>query len=188
MSRALFLSRLKDGLTGMPDDEIRDILSDYEAHFAEAEAAGRSDNDVEAGLGDPARLAKELRAEAGLKSWEENRSPKNFLRAGAALMGLATLDFLVLLPLGFVLLIVISALLFAFGVVGNVGFSLALSAFHSGIAGPALVFAGLGLICLAIGAGALILMLLAWGMRQFGSYVRLHYRVLEKNMVDPKET
>ncbi len=49
------------------------------------------------------------------------------------------------------------------------------------MSGPALVFAGLGLICLAIGAGALILMLLAWGMRQFGSYVRLHYRVLEKN-------
>jgi len=181
MSRALFLSRLKDGLAGMPDDEIRDIMNDYQAHFAEAEAAGRSDNDVEAGLGDPARLAKELRAEAGLKSWEENRSPKNFLRAGAALMGLATLDFLVLLPLGFVLLIVIAALLFAFGVVGDVGFSLAISAFHSGIAGPALVFAGLGLICLAIGAGALILMLLAWGMRQFGRYVRLHYRVLEKN-------
>ena len=59
-------------------------------------------------------------------------------------------------------------------------FSLAMSAFHSGIAGPALVFAGLGLICLAIGAGALVLMLLAWGLRQFGRYVRLHYRVLDK--------
>jgi len=83
---------------------------------------------------------------------------------------------------------VIAALLFAFGVVGEVGFSLALSAFHSGIAGPALIFAGLGLICLAVGAGALILMLLAWGMRQFGSYVRLHYRVLEKTTAEPKET
>ncbi len=126
MTRALFLSRLKDGLSGMPDDEVRDIMADYESHFAEAKAAGRSDADVEAALGDPTRLAKELRAEAGLKSWEEKRSPGNFLRAGTALMGLATLDFLVLLPLGFVFVMVIAELLFVFGVVGDVGFSLAL--------------------------------------------------------------
>ncbi len=181
MTRALFLSRLKDGLSGMPDDELSDIMSDYEAYFAEAKAAGRSEADVEAGLGDPTRLAKELRAEAGLKSWEEKRSPGNFLRAGAALMGLATLDFLVLLPLGFVLLIVIGAVLFALSIVARVGFGLVGSAFHGFIAGPALAFAGAGILCGAIGAGALILLLLGWGMRLFGGYVRLHYRVLEKN-------
>ena len=40
MTRALFLSRLKDGLSGMPEDEIRDIVADYEAHFAEAMRRG----------------------------------------------------------------------------------------------------------------------------------------------------
>src|SRR5579862_7631223 len=151
MSRALFLSRLKDGLDGMPRDELADVMADYESHFAEAKAAGRSDADVEAALGDPARLAKELRAEAGLKSWEEKRSPGNFLRAGAALMGLATLDFLVLLPLGFVLLIVIGAVLFALSIVARVGIALVGSAFHGFIAGPALAFAGAGILCGAIG-------------------------------------
>jgi uncharacterized membrane protein len=181
MSRALFLSRLKAGLSGMPDDEMRDIMADYEAHFAEAQAAGRSDADVEAGLGDPARLAKELRAEAGLKSWEENRSPGNFLRATAALMGLATLDFLVLLPLGFVFLLVIGVVLFALSIVAKVGVSLVMSVGHGFIAGPALAFAGLGIFCGAVGAGALILLLLVWALRLFGGYVRLHYRVLDKN-------
>jgi uncharacterized membrane protein len=181
MTRALFLSRLKTGLDGMPGDELRDIMSDYEAYFAEAQAAGRNDTDVEAGLGDPTRLAKELRAEAGLKSWEEKRNPKNFLRATAALMGLATLDFLVLLPLGFVFLLVIGSVLFALSIVARVGISLVGSAFHGFIAGPALAFAGAGILCGAIGAGALILLLLGWGMRLFGGYVRLHYRVLDKN-------
>lgn len=180
MSRALFLSRLKAGLAGMPGEEMRDILSDYEAHFAEGEAAGRSDADVEAALGDPARLAKELRAEAGLRNWEEKRSPGNFLRATAALMGLATLDFLVLLPLGLLFLFVIGVVLFALSIVARVGVSLVMSLGHGDIAGPALAFAGLGIFSGAIGAGALIVLLLVWALRLFGGYVRLHYRVLDK--------
>jgi uncharacterized membrane protein len=180
MTRALFLSRLKDGLAGMPEEERADIMTDYQAYFAEGAAAGRNDADIEASLGDPARLAKELRAEAGLKSWEEKRNPKNFLRAGFALLGLATLDFFVLLPVGFVFLIVIATFLLAFSIVGYVGFSIALAAFHGGIAGPALIFAGLGLVCLAAGAGAVIMLLLGWGLRMFGRYGRLHYRVLEQ--------
>jgi uncharacterized membrane protein len=179
MTRALFLSALKDGLSGMPECECAELMADYQAHFAEGAAAGRSENDIEASLGDPARLAKELRAEAGLKSWEEKRNPKNFLRASLALLGLATLDFFVLLPVGFVFLIVIASFLFAFSIVGFVGFAIALHAFHGGIAGPALIFAGLGLVCLALGAGALIMMLLGWALRMFGRYGRLHYRLLE---------
>jgi hypothetical protein len=64
--------------------------------------------------------------------------------------------------------------------VATVGFSLAAAAFHGGIAGPALIFAGAGLVCFAIGAGALIMMLLGWGLRLFGRYGRLHYRLLEQ--------
>ena len=82
MTRALFLAELRAGLSGMPANERNDIMADYEAYFVEGAAAGRSDADMEAALGDPARLAKELRAEAGLKSWEENRNPKTFIRAG----------------------------------------------------------------------------------------------------------
>ena len=179
MSRALFLSHLREGLSGMPESERAEIMADYEAHFSEGLAKGRSETDIEASLGDPARLAKELSAEAGLKSWEKNRSPKNFLRASLALLGLATIDFFVLIPVGFVFVIVVGALLFAFSIVATVGFSLAGAAFHSGIAGPALILAGLGLVSLAVGAGALILMLMGWALRLFGRYGRLHYRLLE---------
>jgi uncharacterized membrane protein len=179
MTQALFLSRLKDGLSGLPVEERAEIMADYQAHFAEGLAAGRSENDVEASLGDPARLAKELNAEAGLKSWEKNRNPKNFLRASLALLGLATVDFFILIPVGFVFIVVIGALVFAFGIVGSVGVGLAGAAFHSGIAGPALIFAGLSLVALAVGAVALIMMLLGWALRLFGRYGRLHYRILE---------
>jgi uncharacterized membrane protein len=177
MSRALFLSALKDGLAGMPQDECAEIMADYQAHFADGHAAGRSETDIEASLGDPARLAKELRAEASLKSWEEKRSPQNFLRAGLALLGLAALDFFLALPI-FIFLVVTGSLLFAFTIVGFIGFGVAIAAIFA--TALSRFFAGLGLIALAIGVGALILLLLGAGLKLFGRYVRLHYRLLEQ--------
>ena len=179
MSRALFLSRLKEGLSGMPGPEQAEIMADYESYFAEGAAKGRSESDVEAALGDPARLAKELRAEASLKSWEEHRSPGNFLRATLALMGLATLDFFILIPAGCIFLIVNGAMTLGFAILGIAGFASAIGAMAGGHGGLSGVFAGLGMISLAIGMGALILKLMGWAMRLAGRYVRLHYRLLE---------
>src|SRR5471032_2549411 len=75
MSRQLFLDRLRAGLRGLPAGAIDEIAADYEAHFAEGRAAGREEIEVAAALGDPDRLARELRAEAGLKRWEAERNP-----------------------------------------------------------------------------------------------------------------
>ena len=75
MTRALFMGRLRQGLKGLAAAEIDDIVTDYEAHFSDALAAGRSEIDVAASLGDPFQLGTELRAEAKLQRWEERRSP-----------------------------------------------------------------------------------------------------------------
>ena len=70
MNRAEFLSRLRNGLAGLPGAQADEIIADYGGHFDEALAAGRSEEEVSAALGDPARLARELRAESGLRHWE----------------------------------------------------------------------------------------------------------------------
>ena len=49
-------------------------------------------------LGDPARLARELRAEAGFRRWESERSAGSLIGAVIALLGLATLDLIFLIP------------------------------------------------------------------------------------------
>ena len=67
MTRQDFIGRLRAGLTGLPEQVRADIVADYETHFSEGAAAGRSEADIAAALGDPERLARELRAEAGLK-------------------------------------------------------------------------------------------------------------------------
>ncbi len=98
MNRAMFLSELRMGLSGLPQNEIDETVADYETHFSDGAAAGRSESAIASALGDPARLAKELRAEAGFKRWETERSPGSMVGAVIALLGLATLDLIFLIP------------------------------------------------------------------------------------------
>jgi uncharacterized membrane protein len=181
MTRAQFLARLKNGLGGLPETEIADILADYESHFRDAAAQGRSEDDVCASLGDPVRLSKELRAEASLRRWETNRNPKNFFSAGLALFGLVTLDFFILLPFLFVSIFVAGVLIFVLGILGTVGAGLVMAIFYSGgFGGLAVAIVGLVILSAVVGTGAIILLLLAGAMHLLGRYVRLHYRLLNK--------
>ncbi|MBE7619770.1 DUF1700 domain-containing protein [Komagataeibacter sp. FXV2] len=113
-SRQMFLDQLRAGLRGLPRHVIDDIVSEYETHFDEGHAAGRSDGDIAAALGDPVRLARELRAETGLRRWEDERSLTNALGAVVGVFGLAAVDLLVVLPV----LTTLAALDLAFFVTG----------------------------------------------------------------------
>ncbi len=176
MSRALFISQLRQGLRGLEPDEIDDICADYESHFADAGETGRSETEIAAALGNPAQLAREWRAESGLRNWETKSSPKNFLRAGWALVGLMAFDVVVILPLVLGLLFGAGVATYVFYVFGRTGFGLMTGLFFGdGMVAPALV--GLGMVCGAISAVAVIALLLGLGMRLLGRYARLHYRL-----------
>ena len=43
MTRQEFLAKLRGGLAGMPASAISEIAADYEAHFVDGQAAGRSE-------------------------------------------------------------------------------------------------------------------------------------------------
>jgi uncharacterized membrane protein len=164
MTRILFIARLRQGLRGLSADEIADVVADYEAHFADAAAAGR----------------QELSAETKLRRWESRRNPKNFLRAGFALAGLQTFNLLVVLP-------VLALILFCAGIatyvlyeIGRTGLHMlmGLAAGSGNILIPALI--GIGLIAGVVGMGSLILLLLDGGLRILGRYVRMNYRLLRR--------
>jgi uncharacterized membrane protein len=184
MNRVTFLTLLRDGLAGLPAREIEDILADYTAYFDEADVSGRSEQEVAAALGDPRRLARELRAETGLRRWENHRSLGNSGAALLALGGLAAVDILFLLPLLFaVMMIMLSAGLVVF-VLGIVGIGLLLSLLNidsfASIAAIVLrALAGIGLIAGSVGCGALLLLALNGAVKMLGDYARLHYRLLK---------
>jgi len=109
MTKDQFLTALRTHLTGVPLSASDDIVADYASHFDEGLAAGRREEDVAAALGDPARLARELRAQAGLRRWEEERSPSAAAGAILAILSIGAIDLLILLPM----LMVVISLVFA---------------------------------------------------------------------------
>jgi uncharacterized membrane protein len=184
MTRAEFIVRLRRGLAGLPVTAIADIVADHEAHFADAQDAGRSEAETAAALGDPDRLARELRAEAGLKQWEEKKNPSNALAAIIGLIGLGALDVMFLLPL---LMGVLGAL---FGMLVAVvavfvagGFVFAAGPITGPPGGPITAFlAGLGLMGLATCLGALLTLVTVGVFNAVVWYARLHFRLLKPAM------
>src|ERR1700759_257280 len=121
MNRMTFLRALHEGLAGLPERDIDEILADYNSHFEEGLASGRSEAEVAAALGDPRRLARELRAETGMRRWESHHSLGNSAAGLLAFGGLAAFDILFLLPLLFVVLLatlVFGLIICVFGVIG----------------------------------------------------------------------
>jgi len=181
MTRQAFMARLREGLRGLPAQRQAEILADYETHFAEGAAAGRSEEDVASALGDPGRLARELRAEAGLMRWESERNASAAGAAVFAVLGLGAIDIMVLLPI----------LMAVAGVVVGVGVAVIAVFFAGGVmfaAGPfsdfpggagAALLGGLGLMAGATSIGALLTIITIGLVNVLVWYGRLHYRLLK---------
>ena len=180
MTRQAFIARLREGLRGLPPQAVADIVADYEAHFTDGEAAGRTEAEVAAALGDPDRLAREIRAESSLNRWREERTASSAAAAVFAVIGLGAIDILALLP---ILMAVASAM---------IAVAVAIVAFFAGAvvfaAGPflappggpvAAVLAGIGIMAGSASAGAVLTILSIGLINALVWYGRLHYRLLK---------
>lgn len=181
MTRDEFLRRLQRGLGGLPAETRDDMLNDYAAHFDAAREEGRSEAEVAEALGDPGRLARELRLEAGIRRWEESRSPSSAWGAVIAFIGLGAVDILILLP---VLLTIIGVLIGFYGATIGIfaagGGVMAIGPFGDFPGGPAAaLLTGLGLMAAAIALGALVTICTIWLINALMWFGRLHYRVIK---------
>ena len=181
MTRAEFLSRLKRGLLGLPTSAAAEIVADYEAHFDDGVAAGRTEAEVAAALGDPDRLARELRAESTAQRWRQERNPSAAAAAVFAVLGLGAIDILILLPIALPIFgTVLSMLIGGVGVFVAGGFVMVAGSFM-GLPGGALAAAllGVGLMGLGVFMVALMALLTKWLIDATVWYARLHYRVIK---------
>ena len=187
MTRADFMTKLRRGLVGMPAATIEDIAADYETHFADAQAAGRSEQEVSDALGSPDRLARELRAEAGLKKWDEQKNPSAAAAAVFAVLGLGAIDIIILLPIAMSVLGTLLAM-FITVIAGVIGGAVLMAAgpFFDPPGGPlTAILAGLGLMAGSTSLGAVTTMITIGLMNLTVWYGRLHYRLL-KPAIDPQ--
>jgi len=181
MTRQAFMARLREGLRGLPPQTVADFVADYEAHFTDGEAAGRSEAEVAAALGDPDRLAREIRAENSMTRWREERSPGAAAAAVFAVLGLGAIDILILLPF----LMGIGAALIAFAIAIIIAFffgafTFAAGPFMSPPGGPATaILGGIGFMAGAASAGAVLTIISIGLMNALVWYGRLHYRLLK---------
>ena len=181
MNRHAFLQRLREGLSGLPQGQIDEIVADYEAHFTDGEAAGRTEAEVAAALGDPDRLAREIRAESTLTRWRDERSPSSAAAAVFAVLGLGAIDILILLPILMGIAGAIIGLFVAVVVCFFAGaFVFAAGPFTDPPGGAiTAVLAGIGVMAGSASGGALLTIISIGLINALVWYGRLHYRLLK---------
>jgi uncharacterized membrane protein len=184
MTRLEFLETLRRRLAGLPEEEIDELVADYATHFADGMAAGRSEAEIAEALGDPMRLARELRAEAGFRRWETERTPASFFAVLFGFVALVAVDFVFLLPLlgGLVLFTLVAAIVLLALCVAGVVLLAKLFSWDGLFAVHSLVrkLSGLGLLGVGIGGGALLLLMIDYVVRLLGKFARLHYELLNR--------
>nr|WKF61885.1 hypothetical protein HUO10_006417 [Paraburkholderia busanensis] len=104
MTQEEFIQTLRYELRSLPKHTVDEIIADYHEYFGDALAAGRSEAEVVAALGDPVKLARELKAQATLRQWEARRSFGNLARVIVSIAGLGLLQLILLIPFMFYLL------------------------------------------------------------------------------------
>ncbi len=181
MTRAEFMGRLRRGLVGMPIAAAADIAADYESHFEDGLAAGRSEAEDAAALGDPDRLSRVIRAEAGARRWDQENNPSAAAGAVFAVLGLGAIDLLILLPIFMTVVgVLFGFFMAAIGVFiggGAVMIAGPLAGFPGGVATA--ILAGIGMMAGATVIGALTAVITILLVNATVWYARLHYRLLK---------
>ena len=105
MKQDEFIEALRRELSSLPKQAVDEIVADYREYIGDAIAAGRREEDVVAALGDPVKLARELKAQANYRQWQSRRSLGNLFRVIVSIAGLGLLNLLLLVP--FILYLVV---------------------------------------------------------------------------------
>ncbi|AIV59002.1 DUF1700 domain-containing protein [Burkholderia pseudomallei] len=98
MKQDAFIQRLRQALGSLPKRDVDEIVADYREYIGDALSAGRTEEDVIAALGEPEKLARELKAQANFRQWEERRSFGNLMRVVGSIAGLGLLHLILLVP------------------------------------------------------------------------------------------
>ncbi len=98
MKQDAFIQRLRQALGSLAQRAVDEIVADYREYIGDALSAGRTEEDVIAALGEPEKLARELKAQANFRQWEERRSFGNLMRVVGSIAGLGLLHLVLLVP------------------------------------------------------------------------------------------
>jgi len=193
MNKEQFLSQLKRSLSGIPEQEKKEILYDYEEHFRSGLENGQEEEEIARSLGNPRVLGKSYRIESLLDKERGGNRASNIIRAVLASLSLGFLNVIITVPLfsglfaGLVSLWAGAVSLALSGVAVIAGLILQplfpASIGLGGVSIPFLIFAGIG-----TGALGLLSVIGMWKLSQLffrmtAKYVQFNVRIIKKQEV-----
>jgi uncharacterized membrane protein len=97
MNKKDYINKLSSYLGGIPVEERQDVISDFEEHFKEGLAEGRTEEEIADSLGDPRALANQFKASILVSQAEKTTSAVNITRAVLATLGLGFFNLIFIL-------------------------------------------------------------------------------------------
>jgi uncharacterized membrane protein len=193
MNKEQFLSQLRRSLSGIPEEEKKEILYDYEEHFRSGLENGLEEEEIARSLGNPRLLGKSYRIESLLDKERGGHRASNILRAVFASLSLGFLNVIITIPLFAGLFAGLAGLwagavsLAVSGVAVIVGVILQplLPAFITlgGLSIPFLLFAGIGISALGLLSVIGMWKLSQLFFRMTAKYVQFNVRIIKKQEV-----
>jgi uncharacterized membrane protein len=111
MNKEDYLKKLSKLVKKLPEEDRKEILSDYEEHFRIGIEKGRTEEEISEALGYPENVAKQIKADYMVKKAEDKPSPTSIIEALVAVAGLGLFNILVMIPSLILGIIILSLLL-----------------------------------------------------------------------------
>ena len=193
MNKEEFLSQLRRSLSGIPEEEKKEILYDYEEHFRSALENGQEEEEIARSLGNPRVLGRSYRIESLLDKERGGNRASNIMRAVFASLSLGFFNVIITIPLFAGLFAGLAGLwagaisLGVSGVAVIVGAILQplFPAFISlgALSIPFLIFSGLGISALGLLSVIGMWRLSRLFFRMTAKYVQFNVRIIKKQEV-----
>ncbi|WP_066503821.1 HAAS signaling domain-containing protein [Abyssisolibacter fermentans] len=116
MNKQEFLEQLRRNLKGLSEEDIKEVLFDYEEHFEIGFDKGRSEEEIAVSLGDPKILARQIKTTYMIQIAERKSNAGNVFKAVMASIGLGFFNMIFLIPL-IALMVAVFALVISGGAV-----------------------------------------------------------------------
>lgn len=187
MNKKDFINKLSAYLTGIPEEEKKDVIRDFEEHFTEGLAEGRNEGEIAESLGDPGVLARQLKASILVSHAEKTTSAANITRAVFATLGLGFFNLVFVLGPFIAITVVLAALFTCAIVITASGITLIFAAifgplfpqYFTALFSPAVViFSSVGITCSGILFFVGDIYLTKWLYRLFVRYIKFNLGII----------
>jgi uncharacterized membrane protein len=183
MTKQVFMQKLGDAIARLKPEERKEILADFEEHFANGIAGGKTEEEVARDLGDPESLAAQYTE--GLPEPKPPVKASGVAAGALASIALLLFDAIIAIPVIATLFSIwislwaVALAFFCSAFACIVAPFTALLQFPSVLAGAGMCMIGISLLALSALAGIGMAYATKWSYKGLAGYVKAHIRIIK---------